>query len=529
MPNYTNSVWTEDSETAPRHKRLEGEIRVDVAVVGGGITGVTAAYLLKQAGRSVALVESRRVGKGESGKTTAHLTEVLDERYQRLLGKFGVKGARLINESQREALERIAGLTERLRIRCDFERVPGYLFTEYAESVEEIEAEAEACRRLGIAAALTDEVPLPFAVKRALRFDNQAQFHPRAYLLALAATIPGDGSEIFEDSHVLDVSEEDRCHVVTADGVVNADYVIVAAHVPVFNKVLLHTKLAAYRSYVIGGLVDRAPVSALFWDTDEPYHYIRTHRVHDGNYVMLVGGEDHRVGQEEDTRAPFERLERYTHVRFGPVPIEFRWSGQIIRPADGLAYIGRNALSERIFVATGYAGQGMTTGTLAGMILSDLVRGEENRYATLYDATRLKPLASARGLIRENVDFPAHLVADRLHRHDDPVTELPSGEGAVLSVSGQRLAVYRNHAGEFSALSPVCTHLGCLVHWNSTEKSWDCPCHGSRFDPTGRVLNGPAVAALQARTLPAPQTQEAKEEEAEEDSLGFRGAPVMTD
>jgi nitrite reductase/ring-hydroxylating ferredoxin subunit len=242
----------------------------------------------------------------------------------------------------------------------------------------------------------------------------------------------------------------------------------------------------------------------LYWDTAEPYHYTRVHII-DGRSFLIVGGEDHKVGESDDTTAPFHRLETYVRQRFGVAvaPTDYRWSGQIVVSADGLPYIGRNALSSRVFVATGYGGNGMTQGTLAGTILADEVLGVPNPYATLFAATRWKPLASARAVLSENVDFPKHLLTDRLpHPGPRALASLPSGEGQVLTIDGERLAVYRNGNGELSALSPVCTHLGCLVHWNTTEKSWDCPCHGSRFDPHGRILNGPAVEPLDPRTLP---------------------------
>lgn len=511
MPNFTNSVWTEDSGVAPRHPRLEGERRVDVAVIGAGITGITAACMLKRAGKTVAVLEDRRVGKGETGKTTAHLTEALDARYEHLITNFGEDGARLANRSQREAIERIASFVSDLSIPCDFERLPGFLYTENKEQVDAIEAEAAACERLGMTARLTDSVPLPFPVLRGLRFENQAQFQPRAYVLGLAATL---GDAIFEDTHVLEVHEDVPCRVVTDHGTVIADDVVVAAHVPISNKLFLHTKLAPYRTYVVGAYLDAPHPAGLFWDADDPYHYIRSHRLHQGTPVLIVGGEDHKVGQEADTHTPFHHLEEYVRRHFPSAAIGFHWAGQIIEPVDGLAYIGRNTNSEHVYVATGYSGQGLTTGTVAAQLLSDLILGVPNPYAELYDATRIKPLASAKEFVRENVDFPAHLLRDRFRRHGEPeLATLPAGEGAVMTVAGKRLAVYRNHAGELSALSPVCTHLGCHVNWNGTEKSWDCPCHGSRFEPTGRVLNGPAVMPLEAQEIPQPQEQESEDED----------------
>ena len=284
---------------------------------------------------------------------------------------------------------------------------------------------------------------------------------------------------------MLEVHEGEPCRVVTADGVVIADHVVVAAHVPTFNRVFLHTKIAAYRTYVVAARVDQPGPAGLFWDTNDPYHYLRSASQGDGTHLLILGGEDHKVGQDPDPTTRFDRLHAYFQARFGRRPLEYQWSGQIIEPVDGLPYIGRNALSSRIYVATGYAGQGMTSGTLAAMILCDEVTGVRNPHADLYDATRIKPLAAAKEFVRENVDYPTHLVGDRLRRHEHAAANLPPGEGAVLTLRGERLAVYRSPAGELQALSAVCTHLGCLVNWNSAEKSWDCPCHGSRFDPLG--------------------------------------------
>jgi glycine/D-amino acid oxidase-like deaminating enzyme/nitrite reductase/ring-hydroxylating ferredoxin subunit len=524
MPNSTRSLWL-DADTAPRHPRLAGEVRVDVAIIGGGITGVTTACLLGRAGKRVAIVEARQIGAGETGLTSAHLTSAIDQRYRSVMGKFGSDGARAVFQSQQSAISRIESFVNELRIDCRFERVPGYLYAEDKEGLDQIEQEGAACEQLGIPAHLTDTVPLPFPVLKALRFADQGQLHPLRYLRGLADSLFDAGGLIFEESPVVEVEEGEPCRVVTADGVVVADHVVVAAHVPISNRVFLHTKIAAYRTYVLAVRLDQLGPAGLFWDTKDPYHYLRTYRTPDGDHLLIAGGEDHKVGQEQDPTGCFDRLEEYLRPRFGKRPVEYQWSGQIIEPVDGLPYIGRNALSSRIYVATGYAGQGLTSGTLAAMILSDEIRGVPNPHANLYDATRIKPLAAAKEFVRENVDFPAHLVKDRLRRHDHAAANLPPGEGAVLTLGRERVAVYRNQAGELLALSPVCTHLGCLVGWNSAEKSWDCPCHGSRYDPTGQVLNGPAVTPLQARDLPLTPARAAKEQEEEEPAAESSIAP----
>ena len=510
MPNYTNSVWSETTP-APPYPVLDGNVTVDVAIVGGGITGITAALLLQRAGRRCAVIEARRIGKGETGKSTSHLTTALDVRYHTLISRFGFDGARLAAAAQRAAIERICTLSDELKIACDFHRVPGFLYAERPCDDAELEREAEAVARLGLQAVLVSHVPLPFHVVRGLRFDNQAVMHPRLYLHGLAAAYAAGGGQLYEETQVVSIDEGDLCRVISDRGVVTARSVIVAAHVPIVNRVLLHAKLAAYRSYVVSVESAGNEPDAIFWDMAEPYHYIRKQRVGE-RQLLVVGGEDHKVGDLADTTLPFARLESYVRARFGRAPeaTDYRWSGQIVMSADGLPYVGRNSLSSRVYVATGYGGNGITQGTLAAMVLADEVCELPNPFAELLHATRIKPIASAKAVVSENVDFPRHLVGDRLalRRHDrndkDRVQELASirpGEGKVLTLEGEHLAVYRNANGQLSELSPVCTHLGCLVHWNNSETSWDCPCHGSRFDPHGRVLNGPAVAALEARPM----------------------------
>jgi glycine/D-amino acid oxidase-like deaminating enzyme/nitrite reductase/ring-hydroxylating ferredoxin subunit len=523
MPNYTNSVWSE-ATPAPPYPPLDRNVAVDVAVVGGGITGITAGLLLARAGRRVAVVEARRIGKGETGKTTAHLTEALDVPYHTLISRFGLAGARLAAAAQRAAIDRIAAFADECAIPCDFRHVPGFAFAETKAEVAELEREAVAAQKLGLSVSLVDRAPLPFPIEGALRFDEQASIHPRIYLQGLERAFVALGGQIFEDTQVVSIDEGTRgndsgvCRVISDRGVVSARAVIVAAHVPIVNRVLLHAKLAAYRSYVLGiDLTGDAGIGdGLYWDLADPYHYIRSQTIADRRY-LLVGGEDHKVGEADDTTAPFERLEAYVRARFGRevAPTDYRWSGQIVASADGLPYVGRNSLSHDVYVATGYAGNGITQGTLAAMVLADEICGIEHPLGRLLDATRIKPFASAGAVLSENIDYPKHLLTDRLPGNvgdgEAALTTIAPGEGRVVSLAGERLAVYRNANGQVSALSAVCTHLGCLVHWNTTEKSWDCPCHGSRFDPHGRVLNGPAVSALEAREVPEGDKRDSDE------------------
>lgn len=494
LPAASRSLWIADTRY-PRFPTLRGDLAVDVAVVGAGITGLTAAFLLKAAGKSVAVVEAQRVAEGVTGHTTAHLTEVIDATFDTLISHFGEDGARTAVEAARASLERIAAFVREGGIECGFRRVPGFYYTEHADRVPDVRKEHEAALRLGLPATFTEDVPLPFTVAAGIRLDGQARFHVRQYLLPLLTAIPGAGSHVFEGTRVTDVHDGEPCRVETETGVITAGDVVVATHVPL-NKFFIQTKLAHYRSYVLACRVSGLVPDGLFWDDDDPYHYIRPQEAEDGT-LLIVGGEDHKTGQEDDTEARFLSLLEYARARFDVRSVAYRWSAQVVEPVDGLPFIGRNSLSSHVYVGTGYSGTGMTFGTLAAMITSDLILGRENPWARLFDATRVKPIASAREFLSENVDFPAHLVADRLKKAEgDSFAEVGRGEGKLVEVRGRKVAAYRDGSGVVHALDPVCTHLGCLVQFNGAEKSWDCPCHGSRFDTRGDVITGPAVKPL---------------------------------
>jgi glycine/D-amino acid oxidase-like deaminating enzyme/nitrite reductase/ring-hydroxylating ferredoxin subunit len=496
------SLWMTTS-TRSHYPPLSGDGVADVVVVGGGITGLTAAWLLQRQGRRVVLVEMHRIAVGETGHTTSHLTELTDRRYHVLESKFGRQGAHKVADSSRAAIELIAQLSSELGVDCGFERVPAFLYTEREAHIRELEKEVEAAQRVGLVAQLTRTVPLPFPVKLAIRVENQAQVHPREYLLPLAAAFVERGGRIHEMTRVLNVHDGAPCVVETEHGTLRADSVVVAANVPVNNKVFLITKIAPYRTYVVAAKLEKPFPPGLFWDTEDPYHYTRRHLTAEGEY-LIVGGEDHKVGKEDDTEQRYAKLAAYVRERFGLVPTH-RWSGQIIEPVDGLPFIGLNSASRHVYVATGYSGTGMTFGTVGGMVVSDLIAGRPNPWADLYDATRVRPLAQAKDYIAENLDFPAHLIRDRFQKGEvQSLAEVPRGEGRLMQVNGRMLAVARDEDGEVHAVSAVCKHMGCHVGWNTAEKTWDCPCHGSRFDPAGQVLNGPATQGLEPVEPSAP-------------------------
>lgn len=512
------TLWT---DTAPHHAfpPLDRRVQVDVAVVGAGIAGLTAAILLQRAGRSVAVVEAGEVAGGESCHTSAHLTAVQDTRFFEIDRTFGKEAAELVAQHGMAAIDLVEHLSGEYGIDCDFARVPGWLFTERSRDRKQLEKEAQAAREAGLQAHLVDEVPLPFPTAGAVRFDGQAVFHPLLYLRGLADAFARRGGMIFEGSRVLSVDDGKPCKVSTAQGSVVARDVIVATDSPISNRIFLHTKLSPYRTYIVAGRIDE-PLPGLFWDTADPYHYVRTWQNHDGGVEVIVGGEDHRVGELEDTDSAYDRLEGWAASRLG-LKVDRCWSGQVNEPADGLPYVGRNALSLHVYVATGFSGTGLANGTMAGMILADELEGRTHPLSRLFAATRVKPLASAKEVLVHNADNARHYVQDWLSRGDAaPLEEIGPGEGRLVQLGGEKLAVFRDDGGALHAVSPICTHLGCQVHWNAGDKSWDCPCHGSRYSPTGEVLHGPAVKALARREIPgeavSPAPGAASERPAEE-------------
>jgi glycine/D-amino acid oxidase-like deaminating enzyme/nitrite reductase/ring-hydroxylating ferredoxin subunit len=510
MSVATQSVWM--GERLPGFAPLPGDRRVDVAVVGGGLTGITAAWMLSQRGRRVAIVEAEGLGAGETSRTTAHLSWALDTRFATLRSRFGREVAAVAAHAHQAAIDWIEQAVADLAIDCDFARVPGFLYTDGGDAGDQAFAdEAEAAADLGLPVSEAPAIPLPFTVRRALRFANQAQFHPLRYLGGLARALVRDGGTIYERTRVLGVEDGEPCRLITDRGTITANAVVVAAHVPVNNRVFLHTKLEPMRSYVLAVEADFDLPPALLWDLATPYHYWRT-LVHEGRRLLLVGGGDHKVGEEPAPEGGWEGLEAYLADRLRRRPrVVQRWSGQIIEPVDGLCYVGRNSLSTRVFVATGYSGNGVTGATAAAMILADEVNGEVHPWSDVFAATRVTPVASARAFVRQNASAARHMVTDRWRRQaHGSVADIPAGEGRVVHVAGEALAVYREPTGHLRTLSAVCTHLGCQVAWNGAERSWDCPCHGSRYAPDGEVINGPAVRALERRDLATVSSEESE-------------------
>ncbi|HEU4628901.1 MAG TPA: FAD-dependent oxidoreductase [Gemmatimonadaceae bacterium] len=497
---HTTPLWAATADV-PDHPPLGEDATTDVCIVGAGLAGLTTAYLLGRAGRDVLVLDDNPIGGGETGRTTAHLSSALDDRYVRLERLHGPEGARLAAESHTSAIHRIESIVREEGIDCDFQRLDGYLFLGEGDSVALLEREAEAAQRAGLTdVALLERAPVSFwNTGPCLRFPEQGQFHPLRYLTGLARAATRDGGRIHCGSHVseIDTSGEHPA-VKTDDGrTVRARALVVATNSPVNDWVALHTKQAPYRTYVVALRVPRDSVPrALYWDTPDPYHYVRLQRDGDDD-VLIVGGEDHKTGQGGDTDGCFDRLEVWVRDRFPMAgTVAYRWSGQVMEPVDRLAFIGRDPAGQRnVYVATGDSGHGMTHATIAGMLLTDLITGRDNSWATLYDPSR-KTLRATAEFLRENVNVAAQYTDHVTPGEVDTPDQIRPGHGAILRRGTRKIAAYRAEDGTLHERSAVCTHLFCIVHWNDTEKSWDCPCHGSRYAPTGEVLNGPASAPL---------------------------------
>jgi glycine/D-amino acid oxidase-like deaminating enzyme/nitrite reductase/ring-hydroxylating ferredoxin subunit len=503
----TTSYWL-DSAALPRFPKLEADLKVDVVVIGGGITGITAAYLLKEAGKTVVLLERARLASIDTGHTTAHLTAVTDLRLHEIAKTFGQEAARATWDAGAAAIDQIVTNIRRLEIACDFRWLPGYLHAPLERApkeseLKELRREAELAGELGIGATFVPAVP--FFDRPGVRFSHQALFHPRKYLAALAKKIPGQGCHVFESSEVEEITDEPLT-VKVGKFKVRCRSLVLATHTPLtgntsaLRATLFQTKLALYTSYAIGAKIPSNTIpSALYWDTNEPYNYLRVEPKKGHDYAIF-GGEDHKTGQETDTGKIFRRLEERFRKFVPGAEVNHRWSGQVIETNDGLPFIGETA--EHQFTATGFGGNGMTFGTLGATMAVDAVLQRKNPWQELFEVHRAKLLGGTWSYLKENKDFPYYLVRDWLGGAEAKSLDVvKNGEGKILQLDGRKVAAYRDEAGKVSLCSPVCTHLKCIVGWNQAEKTWDCPCHGSRFKPTGEVISGPAETPLEK--LPA--------------------------
>ncbi|HEX2100146.1 MAG TPA: FAD-dependent oxidoreductase [Candidatus Synoicihabitans sp.] len=507
----STSLWMATA-VRPIFTPLESHLQADVCIVGAGISGLTTAYCLQRAGRTVVVLDDGPILSGETERTTAHLASALDDRFSELERLHGTGAARLAAESHAAAIDFIEHVAAAERIDCDFERLDGVLFEAPDQPANLLDEELAAAQRAGhVEAELRPQLVVgEREFGRAIRFPRQAQFHPLKYLSALATCITRDDGKIFTDTHAAKIVGGPSAHVETAKGFrVTCGAVVVATNSPVNDRVTIHTKQEPYRTYVIGVAVPSGAIPpALYWDTGDPYHYVRLQRAEGGSSgedILIVGGEDHKTGQADDAERRYTDLEAWTRTHFPMArDVRFRWSGQVMEPVDGLAFIGRNPLDhDNVFIATGDSGQGMTHGTIAGLLITDLIAGRENPWAKLYDPSRVS-LKSAKEFATANANVAARY-ADWVTSGDvaEP-REIALGSGAIVRRGLSKSAVFRDVDGSLHACSAVCPHLGGIVTWNHAEQTFDCPLHGSRFDRYGNVLNGPANRGLQRLPPPAP-------------------------
>ena len=492
------SIWMATANT-PSQSPLRESIRTDICIIGAGIAGLTTAFLLGREGRSVVVLDDGMIGGGMTGRTTAHLSNAYDDRYVEIERLHGAEASRHTAESHTAAIDKIAEIVSQEKIDCNFEWVDGFLFGATPGAVGLLD-ELAAAHRAGLTAVeKVMRAPLEsFDTGVALRFPRQAQFHPLKYLEGLARAIIRDGGRIFGQTHATKIEGGADARIETSHGpAVTCEVVVVATNTPVNDMVAIHTKQAPYVTYAIGVRVPKGSITrALYWDNGNPYHYVRlqTDNNHD---VLIVGGEDHKTGQANDGNERFARLEQWTRERFPQMgEVEYRWSGQVMEPVDGLAFIGRNPLdSDNVYIATGDSGQGMTHGTIAGMLLTDLIQGRENKWEDLYSPSRVR-LKALPEYASENINVAGQFIDYVTAGDIKSEEELKPGEGAIMREGISKIAVYRDESGTVHKLSATCPHLGCVVAWNSTEQTWDCPCHGSRFSANGQVYQGPANSNL---------------------------------
>ncbi len=509
----STSLWMEVKIPSP--PSLQANLQTDVCIIGAGIVGLTCAYLLSQQGKSVIVLDKGPIAGGQSARTTGHLTWILDDRFSDLEQLFGEEGSRLAMESHRAAVDQIERIIQEEHIDCDFERVDAYLFTPPENSKDILNQELAAIKKAGILVHQVERAPFPtFDTGPCLRFPHQAQFHILKYLSGIIPVILKRGVQIFSGTQVKECKGGTPCHVITnQEAVITSQAVIVATNTPINDRFIMHTKQAPYRTYVIAACIPQGAIpKGLYWDTLDPYHYVRIqkHLSDPHHNWILIGGEDHKTGQEEAVLQKYDLLEQWARERFPMMgQIDYRWSGQIMEPVDSLAFIGRNPRDENVYIATGDSGNGLTHGTIAGMLLTDLILGKDNPWTELYDPSR-KTLSATTEFAKENFNVATQYVEWIMPGQINSIDQIASGTGAIIREGLKKLAVYRDEQGDIHCYSAICPHLGCIVAWNSAETSWDCPCHGSRFDVNGKILNGPAISSLtrcQSNTKQATDTQ----------------------
>lgn len=508
----SRSLWMEVA--AFRAPKLDRSLKTNVAIIGTGIAGTSLAYELTRKGIEVVMLDRGEIGRGMTSRTSAHLTFQSDDLYQEVIARRGERIARLHYESQRTAVDRIEAIVKLERIACDFKRLDGILGLAGGEEPKLLDDELEACHRLGyreVRAAVKEELSR-LKASRGLCFPQQARFHPLKYLTGVLKAIQKRGGKIFSRSCVTTMEETRSGVVLTTESGhrITARKVVIATNSPIEPKLAIHSKQTPYRTYVLAAEIPRKKVAdALYWDTLDPYHYVRLQPGRRSDF-LIVGGEDHRTGEADNAPARFRKLERWMRARFPEArAIKYRWSGQILDPVDYTAFIGPAPGHKRVFLATGDSGQGLTHGVVAGLLLGDLVRGRRSKWAEVYEPRR-KTLNALGRYVADNAAVAQNMLGYLTPGEITAARRLKPGNGAILRHGLEKLAVCRDRKGKLHVHSASCTHVGCLIGWNSFEQCWDCPCHGSHFAPDGSALNAPAIAALPAAQLPGQKVRRSR-------------------
>lgn len=490
-PYWISSVEKKD------YPDLKEDVNVDVAIIGGGIVGITSAFLLKNKGLKVAILEANKIMHGTTGHTTAKITSQHNLIYSNLINKFGEEKARQYAEANEKAIHFIEGLVKEKNIDCDFCSRPAYVYTQSDDYIEKIENEVKAASSLGIKASYLDKIPLSFNIKAAVRFDEQAQFHPLRYLQVLASEIPGDGSYIFEHTKIVDLEEGEKCTVKASNGKkVKATKIIIASHFPCYDGLGMYfARIYTEKSYVVAVKLKEKFTEGMFITAEDPGRSLRSQKYEDGE-IVLVGGEHHKTGDEKNTNIHYENLSKFARENFNVDKILYRWSTQDCMTMDGIPYVGPiTSKIKNVFVATGFGKWGMTNGTVSAAILTDLITKGDSEWAPVYDPSRFNIIAAGPKLVKENLDVAEKLIGGKLTPVSKDV-EVKNGEATVVSFNGERIGAYRDDDGKLHMVDVTCTHLGCELVWNEAEKTWDCPCHGSRFSYDGENIEGPAFNPL---------------------------------
>lgn len=488
-----SSPWIADLE--PAFPVLDATLEVDVAIIGGGIAGIMTAYQLSKAGKKVALLEQGRLAEGASGWTTAFVTYVTDMPFSGLKTTFGAEHAALAWKSGREAIDELERVIKAENIACDFMRCPAYVYATDEPGLTYLHREEELAKAAGFSVQM-DDAALGFATPGHLRVDSQAKFDPVKFLIALAERSVSLGARIFEKSKVVSYAGANPCIVKTKGGEIHAQQIVLATHMPNGDPDQVSARLTAYQTYCLEAKIPSGTIpEAIYWDTDKPYHYFRVDKFADHDRLIL-GGEDHKTGHSGDPKAHFTSLENFLKDLLPEAKYEIirQWSGEILEPIDGLPFIGLTHKNKHYLMATGFSGNGMTFGVLSGMILRDLILNNENSYAKLY---RTRRFTGALHLLERGYNYINEVIIGRLAHDTSTVKGIAPGSGAVVEIHGKKTAVFKTADGKIIKLSPVCTHLKCIVQWNDAGKTWDCPCHGSRYQKDGAVINGPAQKPLE--------------------------------